>query len=317
MAHKMKELNPILQPLRDEYKASIASGDKLKMQTTANQIRAITRDSEVSMLAAFKPVLYQFPLSIGGYRLGHAMSAVPVPSVESESFIWFTNLAIPDPWILPAVTAALSYIAMSRNIKSAALTTGPAGQFQQVLKWVLPTVSFVFVMWQPGLVQVFFAGQAVITCGQIFAFTSPNARQFLKLPPLTGSNSSTGIYNSAISSNSSASANTTQPQNSTIAGMTLNTTSRPASTSPSANPSEATTSEPAQNISLIDKAYNSLKQRTDSVKKTLYSTKGVTNAQKKHETARAEKYEYKRRQDEKMERDWRNEQMRGKGRQKE
>jgi len=303
MAVRMRELQPVLNPLREEYKVAVANGDKIKIQSLGHQMRAVSRDAGVSVTAAFLPMILQIPLSIAGYRLGHAMGSLPVPALENETFLWFTNLALSDPWILPCFCAALGYLTL-RGATSASPQVGTGQTIQKVLLYTIPPTSLLFIHWQPGIVQIFFAVQTAFIAAQSRLFHTPLTRSWLKLPPLPSKPRTT----SRPTSPSSASPN--QPiQPTQIAGMKLRPSpSSTKSASPSQTPSGPNT-VPQQDVSVIDKVVDNFKSKRDSVKDTFGSIRKKHGREsgegrEEREQQKLETYEYKRRQDAEMERNW-------------
>jgi YidC/Oxa1 family membrane protein insertase len=295
MTLKMKEIQPILTPLREEYKAAIQSGDKIRMQTTSHQIRNVSRESGVSMIAVFKPLLYQLPLNFAGYRVGHAMGAIPVPALETESFLWMSNLAMSDPYILPAVVGSLVYLTIHLSIAQAPIpATGTTASLQKAMKYGAPPISFVWLMWQPGILQVFFATQTTFSFLQQRLINNPTTRAWIGLPP-----------NNPQPSSSNPGTPQPQIQPTQIAGMTMRAPS-------SAQPTPST---PTQDVSAIDKFVDTVKKQRDSVAKTWNTTKKTAadyteKRGKKAEARKADVYEYERRQEAERERNWRNENIR-------
>ena len=304
MTAKMQGVQPVMAPLREEYKQAVANKDQTKMQTVGAQIRSVQRDAGISMFATFKPLLYQLPLSICGYRLTYAMSGVPVPALESESFLWLNNLSLADPWILPGCMAAMTYLTMSRSIKH---NPAPTMKFAQLLQYFLPFVTLAFMHWLPALVQVWFATLGAATYAQTLVLTNTAGRRFFKLPPLRPK-----------AAQASPSIPTSTPASSTVIDVTANTRTiggmniRPTGPQPTSTPELA----PQQNISTIDKFVDAAKARRDGFKESLSSGRKAVSERaekkaKQREEERISKYEYQRRQDEVVEREHRNSQNRG------
>ncbi len=304
MAAKMHEIQPILGPLRDAYKEAVANQDKAKIQAVGNQIRTVSRESGISMFATFKPMLFQLPLSFAGYRLGYHMGQLPVPSLETESFLWMNNLALADPWMLPLFVSSLTYLTLRASMAATAHVPATEGvtTMRSVLQFVLPAVSLFFIHWQCALVQLFFATQAVFSYLQASVLMSGSGRKLFKLPPLPGKKLSP-------SSGSSSSPLQIQPTTQQISGMTIR---------PSRHLQPPPEPAPAQeNISLIDQYIEKAKTRRDSWGESWTKTKNIAlgkneKKKKKIEAEKTDQYEYKRRQDEEMERSWRNERIRRK-----
>lgn len=310
MSARMQEVQPILGPLRDSYKEAVANQDKVKIQAIGNQIRTVSRESGISMFATFKPILFQIPLSLAGYRLGYHMGHLPVPSLETENFLWITNLALADPWILPIFVSSLTYLTLRASTAATAHlpTTDGMATIRSALQYVLPFLSLFFVHWQPAISQLFFATQALCSYLQASFLFSKSGRQLFKLPPLR-SKHLTLEQSSSLSSSAQPTASQPTPATQQISGMNIRSSKH-------LQPPPEPIQEP-KNISLIDQYIEKARSRRDSWGQSWNTTKKVAlgnteKRMKKTEDAKRDQYEYKRRQDEEMERNWRNERVRRK-----
>jgi YidC/Oxa1 family membrane protein insertase len=288
-AAKLKAIQPVLGPLRTQYNEATKSGDKVQIQVLGSQIRGVMRDSDVSMLDAFKPVLFQLPLTFGLFKLGRAMSALPVPALENESFLWLYNVALVDPWLLPGFCGALAYITLAGAPQTGA--TGTMSEVAKVLKYVLPPVSVLFLHWQPGLVQIFLATQAAASFVQVKLFNNPHSRAWFNLPP----------HDAPIPPKPSS----PSPAPNFVKGMRLS--------SPSSN-SVILPKESKSDVSVIDRVVDKVKQQKDSATSHWKSLSGdrIKERQQAKAQENVDKYEFKRRQDAEMERKWRNDNLRNK-----
>lgn len=110
---RMKQANPILEPLRAEYKEATLAKDTVKQTQTAAQMRMLMKEYNISYGKMFLPALIQVPLSFGAFRLFRGMASLPVPALETEHWLWTSDLTQSDPLtILPIVSAASLYISL-------------------------------------------------------------------------------------------------------------------------------------------------------------------------------------------------------------
>jgi YidC/Oxa1 family membrane protein insertase len=109
----MKQANPILLPLRAEYKEAALAKDNVKQAQLTGQMRMIMQEYNITYGKLLLPVLIQVPLSFGGFRLFRGMAALPVPAFETEKWLWTSDLTQSDPlYILPIISAASLYMSM-------------------------------------------------------------------------------------------------------------------------------------------------------------------------------------------------------------
>jgi membrane protein insertase Oxa1/YidC/SpoIIIJ len=345
MSARMKEVQPILNPLREAYKEAVAARDQKTMNTVQAQMRAVTRESGISMWTIFKPLVYQIPFNFAGYRLSHAMGALPVPALHNEAIFWLNDLSMTDLWILPTVSAAITFLTMRMNIKATGGAAAGSGQaaMQRVFQYVLPVISWGFLRWQPGVGQVFFLTQAISSALQVSAFSNNTARRMLGLAPhqkrTPGASSpispsptnlaSTPAATASSSTTTTAKAPTpTKPElnngmrfrrsspsspspssASTPSSSTPNPIPTPNSSSSAPYPTPKQSSSSSRPPSTIDKVLDNIKSpftpAWDKVNQTL--TKREGERREKMKKLKNDNWEYKRRQEEEAERRRRNE----------
>ncbi|RMD41149.1 hypothetical protein DV735_g3981, partial [Chaetothyriales sp. CBS 134920] len=281
LSSRMREIQPVLAPLRERYNAAAASGDRGEAIKVAQQIRAVSREANVGIWPILKPMVFQIPLSFGGFRCLRGAALVPVPALEAESFLHHSNMAMADPAILPAAGALLTFLAIRKSIK-----TNPGNSqlvsMQFLLKYILPGASLIFMHWQPAVVQVYFLTQTAFSCGQTYLLANDRFRTLIGLPamlPVGGLN--------------------TRPKYSN----TIDTTARPAAT----NTATADSSS-SSNVSSIDKAVDKVKASWASVIGT--GKAGQAKRADKAREANAERFEYAKRQEIESEREYRNQNAR-------
>ncbi|RMZ80361.1 hypothetical protein DV738_g2857, partial [Chaetothyriales sp. CBS 135597] len=221
LSSRMREIQPVLAPLRERYNAAAASGDRGEAIKVAQQIRAVSREANVGIWPILKPMVFQIPLSFGGFRCLRGAALVPVPALEAESFLHHTNMAMADPAILPAAGALLTFLAIRKSIK-----TNPGNSqlksMQFLLKYILPGASLIFMHWQPAVVQVYFLTQTAFSCSQTYLLANDRFRAMIGLPSMQPA---TPVADGSSSSNApGAGGLNTRPKYSN----TIDTTARPA-----------------------------------------------------------------------------------------
>jgi YidC/Oxa1 family membrane protein insertase len=262
---KMKEIAPIMQPLREDYKKATAAGDKKEMMALAHQIKMVGRSVDFKMYKVFLPTAIQIPVTFGGFRCLRNAAELPVPSFETESFLWFSDLITTDPWILPAMVGFLTWRSVTRMQKGQPVNPQMAGA-QTFLRVVMPVVSVIFCHYQPLAVQLWFLTTSTLMAVQMETLSHNPFRIRLGLKPI-------GLDKGPEKLDAFGYKFDGKPAR--VEGMNLaqenpinviNTTSRTVSTKQEA--------EPVQDISFIDKAVRNVKSKVrsvDYVKRTLDS----------------------------------------------
>lgn len=155
---------------------------KMKAQ---NKLRTLTKRAGASMAKTLIPPLAIVPFSYGMFRLLRAMSALPVPSLETGGFAWITDLTVYDPtYILPLASAALSALTIRQAQKTNLNPTPQSETMNKIMLWGLTPLMIVVTAWFPAAVQYFFFVFAVTTVAQGQILATPAVRRMVGLPPL-------------------------------------------------------------------------------------------------------------------------------------
>ena len=110
MSAKMREMMPIITPIREKITEALNKKDTARASELQTEMRAVQQEYGFKWTRILLPIIIQVPLSFGGFRLTRGMCAVPVPALEHENWLWATDLTMSDPLhVLPFVSAGLLY----------------------------------------------------------------------------------------------------------------------------------------------------------------------------------------------------------------
>jgi YidC/Oxa1 family membrane protein insertase len=109
---KLASMRPALQPIMDEMEAAKRNGDEEKAQAAKQKQAAIMKEAggvDAMLSSLYMPVL-QGVLGFGAFRCLRGMTNLPVPGLNSDGWLWFTDLTISDPfYLLPLTTGGIMY----------------------------------------------------------------------------------------------------------------------------------------------------------------------------------------------------------------
>lgn len=185
MGVKMRGLQPHLQPLKEEYRMATLRGDRQDMMRVGAQMRALHKESGIKMLDGFKPLLIQIPLTFGGFRTLRNAAELPVPSMESESFLWLDSLTVGDPWLLPIIIGAMTYRTMSKSAAQMGNSgVGAQAGVMLALRYILPVGSIIFCHYQTLAAQLWFFTMTLFSQFQVSLLANQRFRDYFDLGPI-------------------------------------------------------------------------------------------------------------------------------------
>lgn len=261
MGTKMREIQPFVTPLREEYRQAMLKQDKKEQMRIGAEMRQLQREGGVKMLDSVKPILIQIPLTFGGFRCLRNASELPVPSMESESFLWVDSLCGNDPYILPLLIGALTYRTMSKSMAQAPMQ-GPASGLMLVFKYVLPVTSVIFCHYQFLAAQLWFLAMTSASQIQLSLLGNQSFRNRFDLGPVPNNRQTSTAPQPATDAFG-------YQMPSEVAGMRMRAKEEVVDVK--ARPAPAPVEEPKeeQKISFLDKAMESAKAKALSQTKDL------------------------------------------------
>lgn len=305
---KMREMQPYIAPLRERYQALMAQGNRAKAMEVGAQMKEMTKSSGVSYTRAFVPLLIQLPFGFGAFRVLRNAGQLPVPAFVTENWLWTTDLSFSDPYfITPAISAATIYFSFKQQAQGQSTMFGP--QMLKVMGTVMPALSFCFMCFQPGSVQLYFMSTGIAAFATTSILRQQWFRNMVKLGPLPGPASPTS---STAVTGGSVTTSTQNAQQKLPANI-----QRVAPNAQIASGNQSVSEQPEQNRSIIDKVVDRAKEHVSETKKSFASVTGgawgkkLEEQQKDQRKTAAARYELQRAQQLDRERLERNKQARG------
>lgn len=311
---KMRDMKDVITPIQAEYTAAQAKQDRQKMALAAQRLIAVRKEFNSKPLRAFLPPLVQIPFGFGCWRLLRNAAEHPVPGFVTESWLWTSDLTFSDPfYISPIISAALIYLTLKINSR---VNANPSTEnLQMWLRRGLPILSFIFVSFQPGAVQLYFVASSVVGLASAFILQQAPIRRYFDMPPLNPASSPTPVPSATTSIGT--------PSTTVVGGLHRRSLAERAAEAKAAAEAAARKAEYEKQISGIDRGVNKFKQAAaagnivNAVKKgweTKFGMKGAieSNVEKSVEKQRAQKaeeYEARMRQTLNEKRRLRNEKM--------
>lgn len=135
---RMQELQPQIEKLRQKYK-----GDQARLN---QEMVKLWRENKINPAAGCLPLLVQMPFLWGLYR-----ALLKFKAFQGAPFIWMTSLASPDPYILPVLAGATTFL-QSWMITPRGQTSQPG---QQMFLWMMPVLVLVITRTIPAGVSIY------------------------------------------------------------------------------------------------------------------------------------------------------------------
>lgn len=124
---KVASVKHLTQPLQEQIQRCYRENDTVGMQRAQQERKILNETHNIKLMKLAFPLL-QLPLSFGAFRVLRGMSALPVPGLDSESFLWLYNITVHDPYfILPVTTGIIMHYTFKvrSTPPTAAQTTTP------------------------------------------------------------------------------------------------------------------------------------------------------------------------------------------------
>lgn len=111
MSAKWKLAQPLMAPAREKLSMAYKAKDFRLMAEAKAEMKALRKEYGVNLFGMFIPILIQIPLQFGGFRVLRNMAELPVPALQTENWLWTTDLTLGDPYyLLPLINAFVLYL---------------------------------------------------------------------------------------------------------------------------------------------------------------------------------------------------------------
>jgi len=172
----IQNLKPKSDPLTAEIKKLREEGDMPMATQKTRDLQALFKANNVSPLT---PVLglIQMPIFVSFFMAIQSMSNLPVPGFDTGGALWFTNLAIADPYYILPVLAGAGFVA----VMQAGSEMGGGAQMAVVkpIMYCVAVFSIPFTATFPAAVFIYWVVSNSFTLLQVNLFKNPKVRDYL------------------------------------------------------------------------------------------------------------------------------------------
>ena len=106
----MAALGPVTKPIQAKMEAAIARGDKQEADLYRAQQQEIMKPYMGGLLSMGGFMIMQGYIGFCAFRFLRAMGELPVPGMNQDGLLWFTDLTMRDPYyVLPLATTAVMF----------------------------------------------------------------------------------------------------------------------------------------------------------------------------------------------------------------
>ncbi|GJJ13974.1 hypothetical protein Clacol_008231 [Clathrus columnatus] len=179
-------------PIRAEYeglmndlKVAAQSGDSMKRNVIATQIRKMQKEHGISPWNIMQGPLIQVVSSIAGFIAIKRLCDLPLEQMKTESFAWIPSLTAADPTYLLPVLSVVAMNVQMRLGRLDALASGSkaALHFGNVFP-ILSVASLAVLSFLPSGVLLHLLTNITLISIQSAILRTPAIRAKLKFPPL-------------------------------------------------------------------------------------------------------------------------------------
>ncbi|KAE9977741.1 hypothetical protein BLS_001164 [Venturia inaequalis] len=180
---KLEVIKPHTKEAKERLAKAQESNDLLKVQEAKQELHQLIKAVGYKMAWPLAPMVLQGLFGFSAFQLMRAMTALPVPGLETGGALWFMDLTVRDPYfIFPVVMGGLLHLVarMGGELAQSELSDG----MRRSMLYYLPSVMAVVVAFQPAALQVSFLTATIWGVGQSYLFRRAWFRKFFKMEPL-------------------------------------------------------------------------------------------------------------------------------------
>ncbi|GLI74956.1 hypothetical protein PoHVEF18_003206 [Penicillium ochrochloron] len=166
---------PLIDPLRQEMMKARMNGQTHEFQIKKAELDKVQAQHGIKPSKAFIPML-QIPLGYGIFRVVRGMTSLPVPGLLTESALWLNDLTVADQlYLIPVITASCLYFTLKKGGETGTMDILNTSAGKAMLIG-LPAISFTFMAFQPGALQLYFLSTGVLGLAQAYIINNANFR---------------------------------------------------------------------------------------------------------------------------------------------
>lgn len=159
---KMQEVQPKIKEIQAKYK-----NDQEKMNA---KVMELYKEHNVSPVGGCLPLLIQFPIIIGLFTvLRNPLNYGFAQEVVEASFLWLPSLSQADPWILPLLAGASTYLT-SATMGAAGAKQDPT---QNMMKYMFPIMMIWMARTLPAGVSLYWVVSSLFQAVQQILINKP------------------------------------------------------------------------------------------------------------------------------------------------
>ncbi|KAJ4288294.1 hypothetical protein N0V88_007486 [Collariella sp. IMI 366227] len=165
----------------DEMKRMLITGNHLAGAEARARVSIMNKNAGYALWRNFVPML-QLPIGLGIFRVMNGMASLPVPSFEHGGLLWFTDLAVSDPFFILPIAAG---IAMMAGMRAPLPYMAPQQQkTMRMMALVVMPITTVVGLFLPAGVQFYFLITSLLHWAQAWLTHQGWFRRMVGLRPL-------------------------------------------------------------------------------------------------------------------------------------
>lgn len=160
---KIYNILPDTQRIQVKMNESLSSGDNYNYALNRSKLQMLYKENQVDTWSRLKPILIQTPLFVTTFFLLNKLTRYPYEPLMTGGTLWFTDLTIPDPYmILPILTAATMAATLEFGLEGSMQprAMGPIGRWGMR---ALPLILLAFIQSFPAGVLLFWTTNNAFT----------------------------------------------------------------------------------------------------------------------------------------------------------
>ncbi|XP_076016381.1 mitochondrial inner membrane protein OXA1L [Genypterus blacodes] len=178
---KLNNVLPEMTKLTNKMNEAKQTGNKFELSKASSELHLFQKKNDVNPLRAFLVPLVQMPVFLSFFIGLRKMADLPVPSLQTGGWLWFTDLTAADPfYILPLAVTGTMFFIVELGAESG-IDNPNLGMMKNVLR-IMPFAILPFTINFPTAVFTYWLTSNCFTLGQVALLKHPLIREKLGIP---------------------------------------------------------------------------------------------------------------------------------------
>ncbi|KAI9292491.1 hypothetical protein K502DRAFT_343875 [Neoconidiobolus thromboides FSU 785] len=183
-ATKMANVKPEMDAITAKINRAKKDQDHYELALQSQNLRTLFKKHDLKPFRMMLIPVVQAPVMISFFLALRALADVPIPSLLDGGYLWFTNLAVADPYYILPTISSLGFLAVFEMGSELGAASQQQPKWMKTFMRVVSLGMIPVTCTMPAVVFLYWIPSSLFSMVQIYALNNSRVRKMLKMPEL-------------------------------------------------------------------------------------------------------------------------------------